>query len=63
MPNKKIKGFKRGSTKKSAVGSRGRTVKRKLWTNEQMEAAMLSVGNGECQQTRQLICMVFLAQR
>ena len=47
MPNKKIKGFKRGSTKKSAVGSRGRTVKRKLWTNEQMEAVMLSVGNGE----------------
>ena len=47
MPNKKIKGFKRGSTKKSAVGSRGRTVKRKLWTNKQMEAVMLSVGNGE----------------
>ena len=47
MPNKKIKGFKRGFTKKSAVGPRGRTGKRKLWTNEQMEAAMLSVGNGE----------------
>ena len=27
--------------------SRGRTNKRKLWTNEQMEAAMVSVGNGK----------------
>jgi hypothetical protein len=47
MPNKKIKGFKRGSTKKSTVQSRGRTGKRNLWTNEQVEAAMLSMGNEE----------------
>ena len=47
MPNKKIKGFKRGSTKKSTALSSGRTGKRKLWTNEQMEAAMLSVGKGQ----------------
>ena len=47
MPNKKINGFKCGSTKKSAVRSQGRTGKRKLCTNEEMEAAMLSGGNGE----------------
>ena len=42
MPNKKIKGFKRASMKKPSIRSRGRTGKRKLWTNENMEAAMLS---------------------
>ena len=46
MPNKKIKGFRRRSTKKSTLRSCGRTGKRKLWTNEQMEAAMLSAGKG-----------------
>ena len=40
MPNKKVKGFRRKpSTKKSPSGRAG---KRKLWTNEQMEAAMVS---------------------
>ena len=47
MPNKKIKGFKRASTKKPAVRSCGRTGKRKLGTNENMEAAMLSVAKRE----------------
>ena len=49
MPDKKIKGFRRGSTKKSttkksAVGPSG---KRKLWTSEQMEQAMSCVGKGQ----------------
>ena len=47
MPNKKIKGFKRASTKKPAIRSRGRTGKRKLWTNENMEAAMLCAAKTE----------------
>ena len=47
MPNKKIKGFKRASMKKPAIRSRGRTGKRKLWTNENMEAAMLCAAKTE----------------
>ena len=48
MPNKKIKGFKRDSTKKSTVRSRaGHIGNRRLWTNDQMEAAMLSVAKGQ----------------
>ena len=42
MPNKMIKGFKCASIQ-LFDRSRGRIGKRKLWTNENMEAAILSV--------------------
>ena len=45
MPNRKLRGFKRASPKN--LGLQSRPIKRKLWPDESMEAAMSSVTKGQ----------------